>query len=139
MATWIESPHGEVRFRHALRWLSVQPSARPLLVLAPTLDAGNDLLRAATAQQGAVFGWVMESLGSLALRLSALPLAARGLTLAPPLALEAVCVRVVSELLALGKLGRLGSDRRTPTRPVPPVATGKSMNPAARAAPLCSS
>ena len=78
-----------------------------MLVLAPTLDAGNDLLRAATKQKGAVFGWAMESLGSLALRLSALPLAARGLTLAPPLALEAVCVRVVSELQTAGKLGRL--------------------------------
>lgn len=107
MATLVESPHGEVRFRQALRWLSAQPSARPLLVLAPTLDAGNDLLRAATKHKGAVFGWAMESLGSLAVRLSALTLATRGLTLAPPLALEAVCVRVVSEQQAQGRLGRL--------------------------------
>jgi len=107
MPALIQSPHGEVRFRQALSWLSARPSAQPLLVLAPTLDAGNDLLRAATKEKGAVFGWAMESLGSLAVRLSALPLAARGLTLAPPLALEAVCVRVVSELQALGKLGRL--------------------------------
>ena len=105
--TLVESPHGEVRFRQALSWLSAQPSARPLLVLAPTLDAGNDLLRAATKQKGAVFGWAMESLSSLAVRLSALTLATRGLTPAPPLALEAVCVRVVSELQAQGRLGRL--------------------------------
>jgi len=108
MLTSVVSPHGEVRFRAALRWLSAQPSARPLLVLAPTLDAGNDLLRAATKEKGAVFGWAMESLGSLSVRLSALTLAARGLTLAPPLALEAVCVRVVSELQSQGRLGRLG-------------------------------
>ena len=108
MPTLVESPHGEVRFRQALSWLSSQPSARPLLVLAPTLDAGNDLLRAATKHNGAVFGWAMESLSSLAARLSALTLATRGLTLAPPLALEAVCVRVVSELKSQGKLGRLG-------------------------------
>jgi ATP-dependent helicase/nuclease subunit B len=108
MATLIVSPHGEVRFRSALRWLSAQPSARPLLVLAPTLDAGNQLLRAATKEKGAVFGWAMESLSSLSVRLSALTLAARGLTLAPPLALEAVCVRVVSELQGQGRLGRLG-------------------------------
>jgi len=107
MANSIESPHGEVRFRHALDWLLAQPPAAPLLVLAPTLDAGNDLLRAATKEKGAVFGWAMESLGSLAMRLSALPLATRGLTLAPPLALEAVCVRVVSDQQTQGKLGRL--------------------------------
>jgi CRISPR/Cas system-associated exonuclease Cas4 (RecB family) len=107
MATLIESPHGEERFHSALRWLAAQPSARPLLVLAPTLDAGSELLRAATKHQGAVFGWAMESLSTLAVRLSALTLASRGLTLAPPLALEAVCVRVVSELKTQGKLGRL--------------------------------
>ena len=108
MVRLIESAHGEVRFREALRWLSTQPPARPLLVLAPTLDAGNDLLRAATQQKGAVFGWAMDSLGSLAVRLSALPLAAERLTFAPALALEAVCVRVVAELRAAGQLGRLG-------------------------------
>ena len=107
MATLVESPHGEVRFGHALRWLATQPAHRPLLLLAPTLEAGSDLLRAATREKGAVFGWAMESLGSLAVRLSALTLAARGLTLAPPLALEAVCGRVVSELRAAGELGPL--------------------------------
>ncbi|HET7543872.1 MAG TPA: PD-(D/E)XK nuclease family protein [Polyangiaceae bacterium] len=111
MVRLIESPHAEVRFGQALRWLFTQPSAQPLLVLAPTLEAGNGLLRAATKQRGAVFGWAMESLGSLAVRLSALRLAERGLTLAPPLALEAVCVRVVAELgarRALGRLDRIG-------------------------------
>ena len=107
MATLVESPHGEARFRQALDWLSAQPAAQPLLVLAPTLDAGNDLLRAAVSKKGALFGWAMESLSTLAVRLSALTLAQRGLTLAPPLALEAVCVRVVSELHSQAKLGRL--------------------------------
>ena len=107
MVTLVESPHGEVRFDQALRWLSSQPPARPLLVLAPSLEAGSALLRAATERKGAVFGWAMESLSSLAVRLSALSLAERGLTLAPPLALQAVCVRVVAELKARGQLGRL--------------------------------
>jgi len=107
MAPLLESPHAEVRFGQALRWLSAQPSAQPLLVLAPTLAAGNELLRAATKQRGALFGWALESLGTLAVRLSALRLAERGLTLAPPLALAAVCVRVVSEFAAQNQLGRL--------------------------------
>jgi len=109
MPTLIESPHAEVRFGQALRWLSAQPSAQPLLVLSPTLAAGNELLRAATKQRGAVFGWALESLGTLAVRLSALRLAEQGLTLAPPLALAAVCVRVVSEFAAQNKLGRLSA------------------------------
>lgn len=108
MATLIESPHAEVRFGRALHFLSLQPSARPLLVLAPTLAAGTGLLRAVTKLRGAVFGWAMESLGSLAVKLCARQLAEQRSTLAPPLALEAVCVRVVSEFAARDKLGRLG-------------------------------
>jgi len=107
MPTLNESPHAEVRFGQALRFLSEQPPARPLLVLAPTLEAGNGLLRAITPRRGAVFGWAVESLGTLAVKLSALRLAERGLSLAPPLAQEAVCVRVVSEFAAQGQLGRL--------------------------------
>src|SRR6188768_1009593 len=107
MVRLVESPHAELRFDQALRWLSNQPAARPLLVLAPTLAAGNALLRAATKPRGAVFGWALESLGSLAVRLSALRLAEQGLTLAPPLSLEAVCVRVVAELAAQRSLGHL--------------------------------
>src|SRR6478609_7603731 len=103
MPTLIESPYAEVRFGQALRFLSEQPSVRPLLVLAPTLEAGNGLLRAITPRRGAVFGWAVESLGTLAVKLSALRLAERGLSLAPSLAQEAVCVRVVSEFAALGQ------------------------------------
>lgn len=106
MSSCIESPHGEVRFEAALRWLSAQERNRPLLVVAHSLEAARDLLRAATLQQKATFGWALESLASLSVQLSALPLAERGLSVATPLALEAVCVRVVSELGALGKLGR---------------------------------
>jgi len=131
MAALVESPHAEVRFGQALHWLCSQPSAEPLLVLAPTLEAGNGLLRRATAHRGAVFGWAMESLASLAVRLCALPLAERGVTLAPPLALEAVCVRVVSEFSAQGKLGRL---RRIEQRPGLPSALLRTFSELAQAA-----
>lgn len=102
----IESPHGEVRFEAALRWLTLQERARPLLVVAHSLDAARDLLRAATLKLQGTFGWELESLTSLTTKLSALPLAERGLTVATPLALEAVCVRAVTELRAQGQLGR---------------------------------
>lgn len=106
VASCIESPHGEVRFQAALRWLTLQERNRPLLVVAHSLDAARDLLRAATLQLNATFGWALESVASLAVRLSALPLAERGISVATPLALEAVCVRVVAELQSLGQLGR---------------------------------
>lgn len=107
MSSFIESPHGEERFQAALRWLCAQERHQPVLIVAPSLDAARDLLRAATLAQAATFGWALESLASLATRLAALPLAERGVSAATPLALEAVSVRVVAELGARGKLGRL--------------------------------
>lgn len=108
VSSCIESPHGEVRFEAALRWVTAQDPNRPLLVIAHSLDAARDLLRAATLQLKVTFGWSLESLTSLSLRLSALPLAERRLSGATSLALEAVCLRVVSELGAKGQLGRFG-------------------------------
>lgn len=90
-----------------MSWLLSQPPAARVLVLAASLDAANDLLRAVVQRTGAVFGWHRESLWSLAARLARIPLSQRALTPAGPLALEALCVRVVSELSAEGKLGRL--------------------------------
>ncbi|RYZ01166.1 MAG: PD-(D/E)XK nuclease family protein [Myxococcales bacterium] len=115
----VESPHGEVRFEAALRWLTQQERARPLLVVAHSLDAARDLLRAATVKLHATFGWELESLSSLTTKLAALPLSARGLTVATPLALEAVCVRAVTELRAQGRLGRFA---RVADRPGLPPA-----------------
>lgn len=106
VSSCIESPHGEVRFESALRWMMLQERSRPLLVVAHSLDAARDLLRAATLNLHATFGWALESLSSLSTRLAALPLAERGLTAATPLALEAVCVRVVAELGSRSRLGR---------------------------------
>jgi ATP-dependent helicase/nuclease subunit B len=104
---FIESPHGQVRFAAALRWLEAEPAAAGVLLLAASLDAANDLLRAVVLRKGAVFGWYRESLSSLAARLAALRLSKRRLTPAGPLALEALCIRVVAELEQEAKLGRL--------------------------------
>lgn len=115
--TCVESPHGEVRFQAALRFLLQQERSRPLLVVAHSLDAARELLRAATLELQATFGWSLESLSSWCVKLAALPLAERGLTLATPLALEAVCVRVVSELQASRRLGRFESVADRPGLP----------------------
>jgi ATP-dependent helicase/nuclease subunit B len=117
VSSCIESPHGEVRFEAALRWMTVQERSRPLLVVAHSLDAARDLLRAATLKLHATFGWTLESLTSLSTRLAALPLAERGLTAATPLALEAVCVRAVAELKERSQLGRFAPVAERPGLP----------------------
>jgi ATP-dependent helicase/nuclease subunit B len=117
VASCIESPHGAIRFEAALRWMTVQERSRPLLVVAHSLDAARDLLRAATLKLRATFGWALESLTSLSTRLAALPLAERGLTAATPLALEAVCVRAVAELKARSQLGRFAAVSERPGLP----------------------
>ncbi|MDF3064965.1 MAG: ATP-dependent nuclease, subunit [Polyangiaceae bacterium] len=113
----IESPHGDVRFEAALRWLTLQERAQPLLVVAHSLDAARDLLRAATLKLNATFGWELESLTSLTSKLAALPLAQRGLTAATPLSLEAVCVRAVAQLQSQGRLGRFAHVAERPGLP----------------------
>jgi ATP-dependent helicase/nuclease subunit B len=117
VSSCIESPHGEVRFEAALRWMMVQDRSRPLLIVAHSLDAARDLLRAATRKLHATFGWALESLASLSTRLAALPLAERGQTIATPLAVEAVCVRAVAELKARSQLGRLAPVAERPGLP----------------------
>jgi hypothetical protein len=117
MSSCVESPHGEVRFEAALRWMMAQDRSRPLLIVAHSLDAGRDLLRAATLKLHATFGWALESLTSLSTRLAALPLAERELTAATPLALEAVCVRAVAELKARSQLGRFAPVAERPGLP----------------------
>jgi RecB family exonuclease len=117
VSSCVESPNGEIRFHAALRWLTTQQRARPLLVVAHSLDAARDLLRAATLKLDATFGWALESLSSLSTRLAALPLAERGLTAATPLALEAVCVRAVAELKARSQLGRFAEVADRPGLP----------------------
>jgi len=103
----IESPHGHARFEQARRWLLARAAAERVLVLAASLEAASNLLRAVVSEKRAVFGWQHESLTSLAARLATFPLAERGLVPAGTLALEALCVRVVAELGARNELGRL--------------------------------
>ncbi|HEY8944973.1 MAG TPA: PD-(D/E)XK nuclease family protein, partial [Polyangiaceae bacterium] len=115
--TVVESPHGRARFDAGVRWLLDQPSSARLLVLGPSLDAASELVRAAARRKGAVFGWHRESLAGLAMRIAAVPLGRRQAAAAGPLALEALCVRVVGELDAEGKLGRLATVADRPGLP----------------------
>jgi RecB family exonuclease len=103
------SPIGRERLASALAWLAVRPRAEPLLVVAPSLDAGNALLREVAIELGPTFGWYRESVASLAARLAALPLARAAHAPLGGLGALALCARAVFELRAQDALGRFAA------------------------------
>jgi RecB family exonuclease len=102
----ISAGAGAERQRVALEWLARHARDGELLVVAPTLDAGQQLLRTAVQRGGSSFGWHGESLPSLAGKLAALPLARKGLSPLGAFGAEALAARSVFELRAEGQLGR---------------------------------
>jgi len=91
----------------ARRWLAALGPADEALVVAPTLAAADDLVRAVAMDAGARFGVHRATLDRLAARLAAPALALAGRAPASPLALVAVAARAVHRLGAAGGLGRL--------------------------------
>ncbi|MCG8554493.1 MAG: PD-(D/E)XK nuclease family protein [Proteobacteria bacterium] len=102
------------RLRRAAKWLQLQDRARPLLVVAATLDAGKEILRQVVADHGATFGWRATTLPHLGSERARTQLAARGLCPIGRLACEAVVARVVHDRIASGRLGRHATVARTP-------------------------
>jgi hypothetical protein len=102
----LSSPAADERMQCALAWLAAQPRDAPLLVVASSLDAAAALLRRALEARAALFGWHRESLATLAAKIAAPSLAARGLLPLGAFGAEAAAARVVFELHAQGGLGR---------------------------------
>jgi RecB family exonuclease len=102
----ISAGAGAERQRAALEWLGRHARDAELLVVAPTLDAGRQLLCTAVQRGGSSFGWHGESLVSLAGKLAALPLARKGLSPLGAFGAEALAARSVFELRTEGQLGR---------------------------------
>jgi RecB family exonuclease len=98
----------------ALAWLAEQSRNAPLLVVAPSLDAGNALLREVAVASGPVFGWYRESVASLAARLSALALARGERASLGGFGALAICARALFELRAQGELGRFAAVAEQP-------------------------
>jgi CRISPR/Cas system-associated exonuclease Cas4 (RecB family) len=99
------SPSAVMRQERALLELARIGPAEEVLVLAPTLQAADELAR---MRPHASFGWYRMTLRRLAGVLAAPVLAARGLSPASRLSLEALCVRIVRHT-ARGRLGRFAS------------------------------
>jgi RecB family exonuclease len=99
------SPSGALRQERALRELErIGPSTEACLVGA-TSESADEIARVVTAKSGASFGWHRLTLRRLAGVLAAPVLAARGISTASGLSLEALCVRLVRHVMR-GKLGR---------------------------------
>jgi RecB family exonuclease len=115
----ITSALADARLQQARRWLRERQASEPLLLLAPTVEAGTALcVGVLGAETPASFGWFRTTLGRLAVELAAEELARQRLAPAGALAVEAVVARVVYHLVREDQLGRY-----TPVAEAPGVAS----------------
>jgi hypothetical protein len=104
------------RIAAAAAWLEARPADAELLVVGPSWEACDDLVRGATTAAGARFGTLRLTLDRLAVRLATPALARDRVAPASAFSLNAVAARAVHLLVA--DAGSATS-RRSPTGPVP--------------------
>jgi CRISPR/Cas system-associated exonuclease Cas4 (RecB family) len=113
----LESPSARKRSTRAAEWLAERSDA-PVTILSASIDAAGETARQAielAKGHRASLGWERTTLGAIAASLARPELARRGLAPAGPLALEAICARVVHE--HVGTLGRFDPIREQPGLP----------------------
>ncbi len=113
----IRSPRARLRLDGAAAWLRSRPRTEPILVVGPTREAAAELIRTVTLTDGARLGVRPATLACLAADLSAAALARAGVVPASPVAVEAVCARVVADLAGTGGLGRFEAVAELPGLP----------------------
>jgi hypothetical protein len=89
-----------------MSWLAQRPRTEPVLVVGASREAAAELIRRVTVQHGARLGTRPVTLGVLAAELAAPDLARLEVAPASPVAIEAVCARVVADLAQAQALGR---------------------------------
>jgi hypothetical protein len=94
----------ETRLRAAREWLSAHPRDAQILVLAPTWEAGDDFVRAASRDAGARFGLMRSTLERLVSNLATPILAREGRAQLSRLSLEAIAARAAHLLSKEGAL-----------------------------------
>jgi hypothetical protein len=136
------APDAATRIRAALDWLASYPHDAEILVVGPSWEACDDLVRAsvqgprpaapgaadgtgagASDVTGARFGIVRTTFARLASRLAARGLAAAGSVPATPLALVAVAARAVHRLRSEGALPHFAEVAGRPGFPAAVVRT----------------
>ncbi|MGC4117251.1 MAG: hypothetical protein QM765_22365 [Myxococcales bacterium] len=118
----LSSNAAATRLERAKEWLRELGPSGQVLVVAPTLEAAAELTRAAVSE--ASFGWQRLTSGRLWATLAAGELAKRGLVVLGPLALEAVCARL---LFTLGQAKALGSLQHAAEQPGLPRALARTL------------
>jgi ATP-dependent helicase/nuclease subunit B len=99
------SPAAFARVRRAQEFLLARGRGAEVVIVGASGDSAAQLARMASAEAGGSFGWHRFTLARLAGALASHTLGARGVTPAGPLALEAICARIVHRLGEAG-LGR---------------------------------
>ena len=109
-----QHPSAAERLKAARDWLLALPKEEEVVVVAPTHEAGQELLRQVALIQSAGFGWHRITVSRLANELAAYDLAAEEKVPIGTLACEAVVARVVHGLSESGKLGRYAAIAHSP-------------------------
>ena len=91
----VVSADAATRVAAAAAWLAARPADAEVLVVGPTWEAIDDLVRDVTARTGARFGTIRLTLDRLAIRLATPALARARRTPATRLSLDAVAARAV--------------------------------------------
>ena len=103
-ATLVVAPSAARRLAAARAWLAAYPLDAEVVVVAPSLEACDEVVREDVRTCGARFGIMRATLGRIAGQLAAPALAARGHVPASGLSLDAVAARAVHQLVAAGRL-----------------------------------
>jgi len=104
-ATIIIASASHRRIARGRAWLEAHAPAEELLIVAPTLDAANELARTVVRTNGAAFGYHRVTLGQLAAAFATPALAARHKVPLGRLGVTAVANRAIHKLAERGELG----------------------------------
>jgi ATP-dependent helicase/nuclease subunit B len=114
----ISSADGALRLAAAAEWIDSYPKDAELVVLAPSKEAGDEIVRSSAIRSRARFGLQRATLDQLASRLAAVALAQREIAPATRLSMEAVCARAVYLLSSEGGLDYFGGVASKPGFPI---------------------
>ena len=92
----------EGRLAAARSWLSAQGAGRPVLIVAATRHAADEMGREVSLSLGSSFGWTRTTLVQVAHEIALPQLAREGRTPLTPLGCEAVVARVVHDMRGVG-------------------------------------
>ncbi len=119
----IIAPRAADRIGAARLWVEALPSGMEALVVAPTQEAADDLVRPTILRRGAIFGIQRLSLNRLAALLAAEHTATNGLTYVDGLGTRAVAARALFALRGSDILAPLGAVADLPGLPKAIAAT----------------